>query len=133
MVLFSYCLLFSHCNFFQDDEIAVFDSNLGIPVCESVQAGGKCTSVGTGLHTCKWKNEPFGPTTIDGCNDGNQGEWGVSESIESITVSTTSGGMSAKIGADIISSNPNMIQIDFWYAAAPLSSPSAPLDWQHIK
>merc|ERR1719291_38042 len=82
---------------------ARYDPVLGVPKCGYVTEGGKCsTAWGTGLLNCKKvTGEQNGPNTLDTCTDGGSGSCGSDESIEDITITSSSGKLSAGTKAKV--------------------------------
>merc|ERR1711933_620093 len=119
---------------------AAYNPALKVPMCGSIGTG--CTTVGTApssggldlLNAKKVSGEPNGPNTLDGCTDGPSGTYKSDESVESITIESTTAGsvLKANTPARITTSfyafnDGTQNMVDFYYASDPSN-----LQWQYI-
>jgi len=105
---------------------ATYDTNVGAPMC--FIAGSSCTSSNILLDGKANNKEPNSSNTIDQCLDGSNGSWHGDESVDALTVSSTSGGLLragkvAKIEATFWAWNTGSTDmVDFFYCADPNAS-----------
>merc|ERR1711933_496403 len=119
---------------------AAYNPALKVPMCGSIGTG--CTTVGTApssggldlLNAKKVSGEPNGPNTLDDCTDGPSGTYKLDESVESITIESTTAGsvLKANTPARITTSfyafnDGTQNMVDFYYASDPSN-----LQWQYI-
>ena len=120
----------------------MFDDDLEVPKCKGLVQ--KCTTVGSNggvsgndnVELLTWKNvtvnppqypysEPNGPNTVDGCADGQSGDFLQAEAVNAITVEATDGGYlkrgeSVNITANVYAYD-TAARYDFYLSGNPIT------------